>query len=154
VDVAISIALFSVLGIAVGAYLVRLATAGPARHARVDAEGKSALVAKGAMEMLYWSVQPVVAACARTGVTANAITWTSLVLGLGAAGAIGAGHFGIGAGLAALSALGDALDGLVARHTHTASDEGEVLDAAVDRYVELAILTSTARSPRSRAPSW
>ncbi len=46
--------------------------------------------------------------------------------------------------LTAISSLGDALDGIVARQTGTASDAGEVFDAAVDRYQELFFLGGLA----------
>lgn len=39
---------------------------------------------------------------------------------------------------------GDALDGAIARRTRTASEAGEVLDAAVDRYGEFAFLAGLA----------
>ena len=133
------------------AYGVRVAGMGRARHARVDAEGQSALVPKSAMEMFYWSLTPIAAACARVGIGANTITWMSLVLGALASGAIAMGHFGIGTTLALLSAAGDALDGLVARHTKTDSQAGEVLDATVDRYVELLLLAGVAIHVRESA---
>ncbi|MBK6532465.1 MAG: GtrA family protein [Deltaproteobacteria bacterium] len=43
-----------------------------------------------------------------------------------------------------MATLGDALDGMVARATGVASDAGEVLDAAVDRYQEFAFLAGLA----------
>jgi CDP-diacylglycerol--glycerol-3-phosphate 3-phosphatidyltransferase len=54
------------------------------------------------------------------------------------------GAVGTAALFAALGSLGDALDGLVARMSQTASDAGEVLDAAVDRYGELFFLGGAA----------
>jgi phosphatidylglycerophosphate synthase len=50
------------------------------------------------------------------------------------------GHFGSAACFATISALLDTLDGMVARLTGVSSDAGEVLDAAVDRYVEFFML--------------
>jgi CDP-diacylglycerol--glycerol-3-phosphate 3-phosphatidyltransferase len=134
------------------AYAVRLAATGRARHARVDAEGSSALVPKGAMEMFYWSLQPLASVCARVGVAANTITWLSLVFAALACAALATGHFGLGAALAIVSAAGDALDGLVARHTKTDSAAGEILDATVDRYVEVLLLAGIAI--RLRAGAW
>jgi phosphatidylglycerophosphate synthase len=57
-----------------------------------------------------------------------------------AGGCLAAGHFGSAACFGTISALLDALDGMVARLTHVSSDAGEVLDAAVDRYVEFFML--------------
>jgi CDP-diacylglycerol--glycerol-3-phosphate 3-phosphatidyltransferase len=50
--------------------------------------------------------------------------------------ALAMGHLGVGGALATVSALGDALDGLVARATGTATARGGLFDAAVDRYGE------------------
>jgi CDP-diacylglycerol--glycerol-3-phosphate 3-phosphatidyltransferase len=76
----------------------------------------------------------------KLGVSANAITWISLWLGIGAGVAVGAGQLGLAGLLCVVSAVGDALDGYVARASGQASDAGEVLDAAVDRVTELALL--------------
>jgi phosphatidylglycerophosphate synthase len=50
------------------------------------------------------------------------------------------------------STLGDILDGQVARLTNTGSDRGELLDAAVDRYTELAFLSGLCILFRSSVP--
>jgi phosphatidylglycerophosphate synthase len=96
------------------------------------------------MEMLYWSAQPAGDACVRLGIGANAITWGSLFVAAAAGAAIAMGHLGLGALLSVIAAAADALDGLVARRVGTASDAGEVLDASVDRYVELFFLGGAA----------
>jgi CDP-diacylglycerol---glycerol-3-phosphate 3-phosphatidyltransferase len=62
-------------------------------------------------------------------------------LGFLAGGFLAAGHFGFGAIFATISGLLDSLDGMVARISGVASDAGEVLDAAVDRYVEFFFLS-------------
>lgn len=139
-DVVCSLAIVSILALAALIYAARWATVGRARHARVEKEGRSALVGKGAMEGLYWWLQPIASASARLGITADAITWLSLLIGLAAAGALATGHLGLGALLACIAAVSDALDGLVARAAGTASDAGEVLDAAVDRWVDFALV--------------
>src|SRR5258706_10706220 len=139
-DLAISLSLLAGVALLVGAYAVRFVLRGRAQHARVDAEGRSPLFGKGFLEMLYWSVAPIASFLARIGVTANAVTWASLFLGVGAGVAFGAGHFGLGAFIALVSFACDAIDGFIARARGTAGDAGEVLDAAIDRYVELAFL--------------
>jgi phosphatidylglycerophosphate synthase len=144
VDTLSSIALGSVLLLLTLAYGVRVARAGRAHHPRVEAEGESALLAKDVMEMLCWSVQPVVALCASLRLTPDAVTYGSLVLGGAAGVALGAGHFGLGALLATVAAGGDAIDGLLARRLGVGSVAGEVLDAAVDRYVDFALLAGVA----------
>ena len=78
------------------------------------------------------------------GVSANAITGLSLVLGLGSGLALALGHFALASLSVVVAFIGDALDGLVARRTGTASARGALLDAAVDRYVEFFILGGLA----------
>lgn len=149
-DFACAVALVALLVLGASAYLVRLVSAGRAQHARVEKEGRSALVGKGAMEGFYWLIEPIAALCQKTGLPADAVTWLSLLLGLGAAGAFGVGHLGLGALLAAFSAAFDAVDGLVARRMGTASDAGEVLDAVVDRYVDFALIAALGLFFRDR----
>jgi CDP-diacylglycerol--glycerol-3-phosphate 3-phosphatidyltransferase len=139
-DAAFSLALAAaLLALALG-YARRVARSGAFRHSRVDRAGGSPLLAKSAMEMGYWALRPVARACVAARVTANAVSWTSLVLAASAGVALGAGRFGLGAAFGAASAICDALDGMVARDTGTASDAGEVLDATIDRYAELLFL--------------
>jgi CDP-diacylglycerol--glycerol-3-phosphate 3-phosphatidyltransferase len=148
-DVACSVALAgALLALAIG-YARRVARAGAFRHARVDRAGGSPLLAKSAMEMGYWALRPVARACVAARVTANAISWASLLLAAAAGLALAFGRFGLGAALGAFSAACDALDGMVARDTGTASDAGEVLDATIDRYAELLFLGGIALHERT-----
>jgi CDP-diacylglycerol--glycerol-3-phosphate 3-phosphatidyltransferase len=111
---------------------------------RIERGGSSILLGKHLQAMAYWALQPFGRMLVAWGVSANAVTWTSLVLGMAAGAALAVGSLGLGAFLGALSFLGDAVDGLVARLSNTGSDAGEVLDAAVDRYVEFAWLGGLA----------
>jgi phosphatidylglycerophosphate synthase len=133
-----------VLASAAAASALYLWKAGVARHPRVLAEGSSPFLGQRAMQAAYWALWPLGDTLVRLRVSANAITATSLMLGAGASVALATGHFGIGACLAATSAIGDTLDGLVARQSSKASDAGEVLDAAVDRYTEFLFLSGLA----------
>jgi CDP-diacylglycerol--glycerol-3-phosphate 3-phosphatidyltransferase len=136
-DLACSLALLMMTLVVATAYVGRVSRKGPARHARIERAGASPLLGKGMMEMGYWAMQPAARILMTLGVSANAVTWTSLALA-GAAGlAFATGHLGLAALLSVGSSLCDALDGMIARETGTASDSGEVLDAAVDRYAEL-----------------
>jgi phosphatidylglycerophosphate synthase len=144
IDLALSLTFVSVLGLAGAAYGVRVIARGRAKHSRIEREGESALLGKGPMEMMYWFMQPVGHAALKLGITANMMTAMSLMLGLVAGVALAFGHFGIAAVIATVSAAGDALDGWIARETGTSSNAGEVFDAAVDRYVELAFLGGLA----------
>ena len=96
------------------------------------------------MEGAYWFLQPVGKLLAFCHVTPNQISWASLVFGVLAGACLAFGHFGFAAAFATISALLDSLDGMVARMTGVASDAGEVLDAAADRYVEFFFLGGLA----------
>jgi phosphatidylglycerophosphate synthase len=143
-DLACTTVLLALLCAISGAYAVRVVRAGTAHHARVDAEGKSALLAKGVMEMLVWGASPVVNACARLRITPDTVTYSSLALGTAAAAAFATGHFGVGALLATAAGACDSIDGLLARKLGVSSPAGELLDAAVDRYVDFALLAGVA----------
>jgi CDP-diacylglycerol---glycerol-3-phosphate 3-phosphatidyltransferase len=138
-----------VLGIA---YALRVFLAQPARDARIDRAGGSALLSKPVMQAGYWALRPIARACVALEIPANAVSWASLALAALAGIALAGGHFGVGAVLSVLSFGGDAVDGLVAREVGTASDSGEVLDAAVDRYAEFLVLGGVALFERSRPP--
>lgn len=131
-----------VMGGAAG-YGVRLVAAGPAHHPRIDAAGSSPLLGRSLMEMAYWSLQPLARVCVWAGVSANSVTLISLALGAGAGIALAEGHLGVAGALAAAGALGDAVDGLVARATKVTTG-GALLDAAVDRYTEIFFLSGLA----------
>jgi phosphatidylglycerophosphate synthase len=143
-DTSCSIVLGALLGAISAAYMVRVFRSGPAHHPRVEAEGRSAILAKDVMEMLCWAVQPVVSACARLRITPDAVTFSSLALGLASGVALALGHFGVAALLATVAAGGDAIDGLLARRLGVDSRAGELLDAVVDRYVDFALVGGVA----------
>jgi phosphatidylglycerophosphate synthase len=121
-------------------YGVRVVVKGRAHFDRVDQQGGSRLLSKGAMELGYWILHPVATFVVFLGIGPNQVTWASLGLGFLAGACLSVGHFGFGAIFAAFSGLLDSVDGMVARISGIASDAGEVLDAAVDRYVEYFFL--------------
>jgi CDP-diacylglycerol--glycerol-3-phosphate 3-phosphatidyltransferase len=88
----------------------------------------------------------------RAGASANAITIASIPLAAGAAVAFAEGHWGVGALLGGMSYACDALDGMVARATATASAAGEVLDAVCDRICEALMLGGVAIAWRTSVP--
>ncbi|HET9958903.1 MAG TPA: CDP-alcohol phosphatidyltransferase family protein [Polyangiaceae bacterium] len=69
----------------------------------------------------------------KLGISANAITYTSVVLAGLSAVAAAQGHFLVSALVLALGGLCDALDGIVARSTGRVSKYGALLDSTVDR---------------------
>ena len=136
-DLYLSIVLISLFfGLAI-VYAVRAILIGRVAHARTDADGGSIFVNKAAMEMVYWVVDPLISFIAALRITPNMVTLGSLIPAAGAGVAIGFGYFGLGALLAITAAMGDIIDGLLARKTGLFSDAGEVVDAAVDRYGEM-----------------
>lgn len=68
--------------------------------------------------------------------SANALTYTSLVFAGFAGVAAALGHFGIAAALVVVSGLFDLVDGVVARATNTVSRWGALLDSSVDRLAD------------------
>ncbi len=151
VDLSFSLALMAATVVVAAAYAWRVSRSGAARFARVDSAGGSALLGKGPMQMGYWAIRPVARACVAVGLGANAVSWTSLCLGAAAGLALACGRYGAGAALSVVSSACDALDGMIARETRTASDAGEVLDATVDRYVELFFFGGVALHERHDA---
>lgn len=139
-DLMNTLVLIALLVIVLLTYAIRMAFRGRAHFDRVDREKGSALVGKSLMEMGYWSLQPVARLLVFLHITPNMLSWASFVFGLLAGICLVFGHFGFGAGFSTIAALLDTLDGLVARLTGVASDAGEVLDAAMDRYVEFFFL--------------
>jgi phosphatidylglycerophosphate synthase len=126
--------------ILIALYLVRIAARGAFVSERVAKIGGTVMVGRGIMDATYWAIEPLVRALVALGVTPNGLTWSALVLGIGAGLACGFGWFGAACLLATMSSFGDILDGQVARLTKTGSNRGELLDAAVDRYTEFAYL--------------
>ncbi len=118
---------------------VRSAIWGMPHSERVERQGGTVVLGKFLMEYGLWLFAPVTRAAVRLRVHPDVLSWTSLVLHLGAAWAVGAGAFGLGGWLLVFGAACDALDGAVARARGVASDAGEVLDAVIDRWAEMAV---------------
>lgn len=135
-----TIALLAILALIGVAYSVKLILKGRTQYDRVNRQGGSVLMGRGMMEVGYWALQPVAKLLVFLHVTPNQISWASLVFGGISGTALAYGYFGFAALFACYSAFMDCLDGMVARMTEVASDAGEVLDAAVDRYVEFFFL--------------
>lgn len=70
---------------------------------------------------------------ARTGVTPNALTYTSLALATASGLAVAAGHYQMAALIIISSGVCDILDGVVARASGRISRYGALLDSTVDR---------------------
>jgi CDP-diacylglycerol--glycerol-3-phosphate 3-phosphatidyltransferase len=104
----------------------------------------SLLLPKTALDAALWGLDHVARVLIALGVTANAITVSSVVLAAIGGVLLACGLFGWAAVAMVAASLGDALDGMVARRTGSASVAGALLDASVDRYEEFFFLGGLA----------
>ena len=88
----------------------------------------------------YRLSRPLVRLLAKTGITPNALTWFGLLLSLGAAVIIALGQPFIAGFVVLISGLFDMLDGALARFIDKSTKFGGILDSALDRLGEAAIL--------------
>lgn len=87
---------------------------------------------------------PASAILRRTGITANQLTASGLVLAVVAAIVIATGQLVIGAVLIGVCGLPDLLDGPVAKATDTASVRGAFFDSVADRVTDALLLAGVA----------
>jgi len=89
-------------------------------------------------------MQPVGQQIRRTGITANHLTATGLVMAAAAAVTIANGFLRAGLLLVVLTALPDVLDGAVAKASGTASPRGAFFDSVGDRVSDALLLGGVA----------
>jgi len=111
---------------------------------RLERERGLPLLGKAPLEAVYALALPLGRGLASLGVSANAVTVASAVIAVGAAVLLALGHFGLGAAVAIVASLADALDGIIARETKTTGRYGQILDTTVDRYVEALLVGGIA----------
>ncbi|MCA1828265.1 MAG: GtrA family protein, partial [Myxococcales bacterium] len=131
------------------AYSVRVLIKGRYVTERLNKEPGSVFLGRFFLEFGYWCFDPMERALLAVGVTPNQLTAASVLCSIGGAAAFATGRFTIGGWLVILCAILDALDGMVARSRGTASDAGELIDAAADRYAEIATFAGIAAYYRS-----
>ncbi|MDX2382137.1 MAG: CDP-alcohol phosphatidyltransferase family protein [Acidimicrobiia bacterium] len=90
------------------------------------------------------AIKPIGAGLRRTGLTPDHLTILGLLVGVGAAVAIGAGYLRLGLLLVILAALPDLLDGALAKATDTASQRGAFFDSTIDRITDSLLLGGIA----------
>lgn len=90
------------------------------------------------------AVKPVGDALRRTNLTPDHLTIVGLVVGIGAAVAIGAGYLQLGLLLVVLAALPDLLDGALAKASDSASQRGAFFDSTVDRITDALLFGGVA----------
>jgi len=126
--------------LAVAAFAVRGSFTGRQVSARVQKQGTSPFLGHFPMEFAYWLLAPIGRLATYLKLSPNVFSWTCLLLGFISGVVAAMGMISLAGGLSIVSALFDTLDGMVARSRGIASDAGEVLDAAVDRYTEFFLL--------------
>ena len=131
------------------AYSVRVLFYGRYQTERLKKEPGSVFLGRFFLEFGYWCFDPMERALLALGVTPNQLTAGSVFCSIGGAAAFATGRFTMGGWLVIACAVLDALDGMVARARGTASDAGELIDAAADRYAEIATFAGIAAYYRS-----
>lgn len=147
----IALTILGIVAVVPSAYAVRTALAGRASDPRVTREGGTALLSLWLMEAFHWWIRGVGRLLVRSGLSPDTFTITSLLVTSASVPLAATGRFAP-AGLAVL--LGgafDSFDGMVARARRMSSDSGEVLDAIVDRYADMAPLLALAVHYRGSA---
>ena len=103
---------------------------------------------------LGYLTQPIARWIAALGITANMLTITGLLIGIGAGICIALGHLKLAGALILIGGTFDLMDGAVARASKVSNPFGALLDSVVDRYTEgaifvgLAIYFSIQRGPK------
>src|SRR3954470_21964459 len=90
------------------------------------------------------AVKPLGDGLRRTGLTPDHLTLIGLVMGAGAAVAIGLGALRAGLVLVILAALPDLLDGALAKASNSASQRGAFFDSVVDRGTDAVLFAGVA----------
>lgn len=86
------------------------------------------------------AVKPLGALLRRTKLTPDHLTVVGLLVGVGAAVAIGFGRLWLGLALVILAGLPDLLDGALAKASGTSSQRGAFFDSTVDRVTDSLLL--------------
>ncbi len=94
--------------------------------------------------MVDQGVKPVGSALRRTGISADHLTGTGLVMAGATAVAIGSGRLFLGLVLLGLAAIPDLLDGAVAKASGTSSQRGAFFDSVADRVTDALVLGGIA----------
>lgn len=120
---------------------------GMPKHARVKDMG-SAVMSQFFLEYFHWLQRPVGPIAIKLRIHPDQVSWASLIFQLGAAVAVAHDRLALGGWMMFLGAGCDSLDGTVARARNLSSDAGEVLDAVIDRWAEMAVFFGFAYAYR------
>ena len=130
--------LFVFLG-ALAVFAVQTAQRGLVQTERAMQLGGSPVLSRFFVEYGLWMFRPIVRVAVRLRVHPDHLSWASLWLHFIAAGALALGGFGLAGWVLLFGAICDSLEGGVARARGLASDAGEILDAVIDRWAEMAV---------------
>ena len=114
------------------------AAVGRKRDADVTGKGGQFLVGLGGFPMhwLMWAISPLVGISETFRISADFYSYVGLGFGMASGVFIALGQLELGGWMIVLSGIADALDGRIARLTHTASGHGDFIDSTFDRFVE------------------
>lgn len=90
------------------------------------------------------AVKPIGAVLRKTGLTPDHLTVLGLLVGVGAAFAIGSGALRLGLVLVVLAAVPDLLDGALAKASDASSQRGAFFDSTVDRITDFLLFGGIA----------
>jgi CDP-diacylglycerol--glycerol-3-phosphate 3-phosphatidyltransferase len=110
-------------------------------HARIRRQGASPFLGYWPMTATYSLLMPIAKCAASHRVSPNVFSWGCFSIGLASGIAAALGQIALAGALTLSAGCCDALDGMVARLEGIASDAGELLDAAIDRYSEFFFLS-------------
>ncbi len=130
---------FAAAAVTVGvllSYATTVAIFGRPSVSRLDGEPGTVLLGRFPIEAFHWAARGIGRAVVRTGVSADTLTWLSLVFSAFTVPLAATGRFEWAGGFLLAGSALDALDGIVARSRGAASDAGEMLDATIDRYAD------------------
>lgn len=105
----------------------------------VERRHASAILGRFFRHYFMWLLSPLERAVVRSGISPNALTFTSLLVAGASGFAIATGHFAWGGWLYILTGVFDILDGRVARASGKVSASGAFFDSVMDRYAEMAV---------------
>ena len=103
---------------------------------RVNSAKPGLLLSESNMNFAYSIMLPMAKPCIKLGISPNQLTWSSLFFSIAATLFVINGLFALACFFLLISAYCDLMDGWVAREIGVFSARGEILDSAVDRYVE------------------
>jgi len=126
------------------AYSLRTVFVGRAVDPRLAREEGTAFLGRWLIEAFYWSFRGCGRVLLKAGVTPDMATWASFAMTMACLPAAALGHFSSAGLYLLVGAAFDAFDGMVARERGLASDSGEMLDAIIDRYADMAPLLGLA----------